>query len=254
MPFPDVERFVYGRNPLSEVICQIRFDSNLEIEKETPSEFQKLVREHFPKYVQRESAFISVGNAQPVHVSSPHPIRYHDFSSKEGFLTLTLCSDFMALSCSRYERWSQFKDSFKVGWEALNAVYFPSNFTRLGLRYRNLLGLDMLPGATSWGELLRPELWSAQSAFQGLTTVQNHLVRWQLQLNERDEAVLHFGTVLGDENTPNYGIDIDIYTTQEMSQNDVHPILTQFNRQVRRIFRWCISDELHNALQPMVQP
>jgi len=50
MPFPDSKRAFYGKNPLEEVVCQLRFPPILRIEVETPAVFQDKVRQVFPLY------------------------------------------------------------------------------------------------------------------------------------------------------------------------------------------------------------
>ena len=50
MPFPEVKRIIYKKNPLDKVICQLRFPTILKIEKEIPAEFQERIRKEFPNY------------------------------------------------------------------------------------------------------------------------------------------------------------------------------------------------------------
>ncbi|MCX6020148.1 MAG: TIGR04255 family protein, partial [Chloroflexi bacterium] len=50
MLFPDSERVIYGRNPLVEVICQIRFPTILRISEGNLSDFQDKIRIEYPLY------------------------------------------------------------------------------------------------------------------------------------------------------------------------------------------------------------
>src|SRR5713101_6044071 len=50
MPFPHSEREIYGRNPLEEVVCQLRFPAILEIAAEQPAKFQNKVRRQYPLF------------------------------------------------------------------------------------------------------------------------------------------------------------------------------------------------------------
>ncbi len=50
MPFPSANRVIFKRNPLKEVICQLRFPPILKIDSEIPANFQDLIRNEFPKY------------------------------------------------------------------------------------------------------------------------------------------------------------------------------------------------------------
>jgi uncharacterized protein (TIGR04255 family) len=47
-PFPDSDRVIYDRNPLIEVICQLRFPPILRVDSEVPARFQEQIRDDFP--------------------------------------------------------------------------------------------------------------------------------------------------------------------------------------------------------------
>src|SRR5256885_3722562 len=46
--FPDSPRVIYGKAPLTAVICQLRFPPILRIESTVPADFQERVRTQFP--------------------------------------------------------------------------------------------------------------------------------------------------------------------------------------------------------------
>ena len=48
MPFPEATRVIYHKNPLTDVICQLRFPPILKIDSEIPSLFQDTIREQYP--------------------------------------------------------------------------------------------------------------------------------------------------------------------------------------------------------------
>jgi uncharacterized protein (TIGR04255 family) len=53
MPFPEIERIVYRNNPLTEVVCQLRFPPILSIESELPVKFQDAIREMYPSFQEK---------------------------------------------------------------------------------------------------------------------------------------------------------------------------------------------------------
>lgn len=57
--FPEVDRVVYGKSPLIEVICQVRFPADLRIETTPPVDFQRRVRDQFPMLAQQNQAMLS---------------------------------------------------------------------------------------------------------------------------------------------------------------------------------------------------
>jgi uncharacterized protein (TIGR04255 family) len=64
MPFPAIERVIYKKNLLNEVVFQARFPRFLPIEAEPPSEFQKLVIGDYLIYEQRNVIQIILGSGQ----------------------------------------------------------------------------------------------------------------------------------------------------------------------------------------------
>ena len=60
-PFPDAPRVMYERNPLVEVICQVRFPPVLRIEAQLPDAFQDRIRDVFPIYNDKMGSMIGGG-------------------------------------------------------------------------------------------------------------------------------------------------------------------------------------------------
>ena len=50
MVFPNFERVVYKKNPLEEVICQLRFPPILRIDSGNAADFQDVIRQDYPLY------------------------------------------------------------------------------------------------------------------------------------------------------------------------------------------------------------
>ena len=46
MPFPVTKRIIYKKNPLVEVICQLRFPPILSIDTEIPARFQGAIKKN----------------------------------------------------------------------------------------------------------------------------------------------------------------------------------------------------------------
>ena len=53
MSFPDTPRVIYNKNPLAEVICQLRFPSILLIDAGLPAGFQERIRAMYPLFADR---------------------------------------------------------------------------------------------------------------------------------------------------------------------------------------------------------
>src|SRR5258708_12324597 len=53
MLFPESERVIYDKNPLQQVICQLRFPPILRINTEVPVAFQERVKQDYPFYQEK---------------------------------------------------------------------------------------------------------------------------------------------------------------------------------------------------------
>jgi uncharacterized protein (TIGR04255 family) len=254
-PFPDSERVVYGRNPLELVICQLRFPSVLKISAEPPAAFQERVRKEFPLY--REVPTVGFGVTLPSEMSDvvnrmlPIPTtRAYEFASGDDAWKVTLTQESLALTCTNYTRWEGFRQHLRTLLEVLLDLYQPPFFTRIGLRYRDVINRSELGLAgVSWSELLSKELGgvfhsAVASSIEGLAyqlvlTLQSDAAKVTIQhgLGQKGEEIC-------------YIVDSDFYVTNRTETNDAIDILNYFNRQSGRLFRWSIAERLHRALEP----
>src|SRR6266436_6603026 len=108
MTFPPIQRVIYDRNPLIEVVFQVRFPRFLPIETEPPSEFQKLIFQRFPHYEQRQLFQIVLSAGPSEQQPSEIQGKTHAFLTADRISTITLASDSLAFSCSKYTRWDDF--------------------------------------------------------------------------------------------------------------------------------------------------
>lgn len=154
MPFPEVNRVIYKTNLLDTVICQVRFSPILKIDTETPAAFQEVVRSTYPNLTESSELLfdIRVGSAQSPtedlqQVRGTRDIRNYEFVSEDNKWKINLTRSFLALSTKDYISWDDFIARFEKALQAFVVVYEPTNFTRVGLRYvdvivRSKLGLQ----------------------------------------------------------------------------------------------------------------
>lgn len=261
MPFPPVERVFYKKNPLVEVICQVRFPSILRIDSELPSEFQERIRDKYPLFEEKKisDADFFLPPEMTKVFQPDFPIKQnraaYDFYSEDKIWNVSLTREFLALSTKDYIQWADFKAHFAAPLEALKEVYKPSFFTRVGLRYKDLivrksLGLENI----EWSRLLKPHIAAELSSEVEKNVIQS-MHDTQIQLNERDGQVrIRHGLVHVKIDATNedigYLIDSDFFSEQRTEVNSVNDTLDYFNRQSGRLFQWCIKEELHRAMEP----
>ena len=258
MRFPASDRVKYERNPLVEVICQLRFPRILRIETESPVAFQERVRHLYPLLNVGQSVDLQVPSSPPVStaaltLSQGQP---YEFLSREDGWKLTLASDFLALSTANYQRWEEFRERLQFAIDLVMEFYNPSHFTRIGLRYQDIifradLGLQNRP----WSELLKAPLVGILAAEElPADDFQEVLSLFSCQLDAPDAfARVRYGLAKKtDRNEVGYLIDADFFFQAPTEVRDVTTTLDSFNREAGNLFRWCLTRELHEALGPQL--
>ena len=144
MAFPDAERVIYDKNPLVEVICQLRFPPVLRIDVDPPAAFQERVRADYPFYELKSAVQFPAGVppeiAQLVGAGLPFAgQKWHEFASQDRAWDLKLSREFISLACRSYTRWEDFRQRLAGAFEALMTQYRPSFVTRIGLRYQDII-------------------------------------------------------------------------------------------------------------------
>ena len=253
MPFPASDRVIYTRNPLTEVVCQLRFPPILTIETELPARFQEAIRDRFPLLTEAQPA---LPQGFPANLAKLLPAgirtqRVYEFSSEEPRWKLTLSKDWIALSCTRYEHWESFREMLRPALDALLRQYRPSFFTRIGLRYVNLIQRSVVGlKDVNWSDLIRgyiaPEM-STPIAGELVDTDHTLIVR----LDDKGGKVrVYHGLAQHESGEQVYLIDNDFSTEQKTEVADATNKLDHFHQQSGNLFRWCIADRLHNAMEP----
>jgi uncharacterized protein (TIGR04255 family) len=259
MGFPDASRVIYEKNPLEEVICQLRFPSILKIDAEPPAAFQERIRADYPFYKDKPALLLPAGLPAELAALIRRDLPFgagqtaREFASKDENWTLSLTRDFLALTCRRYERWERFKDRLRAPLAALQDLYAPAFFTRIGLRYRDIirrsvLGLDQV----GWAELLRPWVAGAFASPDAGTDVERTGHEMLIRLpDNRSRVQVHHGLVEdATSGEPCYVIDADFFDDQQTEPPHALERLDFLNKQARLFFRWCIQERLHEAMRP----
>jgi uncharacterized protein (TIGR04255 family) len=259
MAFPQAERVVYRHNPLEQVICQLKFPTVLRIESELPAKFQDKIRQRYPIFSEPqalagapevpEQLLKLVGSLIPLR-----PGRVYEFASEDGRYRLTLSKEFIALGCSDYEQWEQFIDHFKAPLEALSSEYSPAFFSRIGLRYRNVIRRTRLKlEGVAWNELLKPHIAAELASPIGEDVEEaSHQIVVRFEGDNGKVKIQHGLVKAVDTGEVCYVIDNDFFTEQRTEVKNAVGTLDYFHGQSGKLFQWCIQPKLHAAMQPQV--
>jgi uncharacterized protein (TIGR04255 family) len=256
MNFPEFERVIYRHNPLVEVVCQLRFSPILKIAHQEPVEFQDEIRSEYPLFEKVQPLPLEILNiAQQMGVSLNSDLAL-SFKSEDQKWNLSITKDFISLGTSSYERYEQFKQRFEDAIRIFERIYKPSFYTRVGLRYRDLIIRSKLGIQDRlWSELISQHI-AAELQDSELSPSIESLTKHLILNVENGQISFKHGLVTIEDPQGNttenaYLIDADFYTEQKIKgEKDVWNILNQFNQTAGGLFRWSITDVLHDAMQP----
>jgi len=260
MPFPVATRVVYKKNLLERVICQLRFPPILRIESEPPTSFQEVVRSSFPMYAERTEFRVDLGlttKGEPFigNIPSPpmlSPNKIYEFFTEDETWKIRLTRTFFAIVTTNYKRWSDFKEHLQGPYDALIQTYSPAFFTRVGLRYvdiikRSELGLD----GANWNELLKPFAIGLLSS-QVAANIKNFESRSDISLSD-NESIARIATSFVQAIPTNeqcLKIDCDFFSSKRKDLANAMAQLDFLNIRAYRLIQWIIEEKLHNAMEP----
>ncbi|MCV0377402.1 TIGR04255 family protein [Microbacterium sp.] len=264
--FPPVDRVTYQKNPLERVISQIRYPPILRIDA-TPTEFQERIRHRFPVYKEAGGDALGIppeiAGALPPEIATQvaadirqaigaRPTPNYSFLTEDESWTVGLTRDSISLTTTRYARWEEFRDTFAPVIEALVAIYSPAYYTRIGLRYRDVIcrteiGIAGVP----WSELIAQPIAAELSVEQLEPAIDISSHQAHLLMPDGVEVLLHHGLGTKKESRETcFLIDSDLYTADRTEVPDAARVLDRLHSHAGRLFRWTITDRLHDAMDP----
>jgi len=260
MPFPEAGRVIYKKNPLDRVICQLRFPPILKIETAVPAEFQERIRQDFPEFREKEETTLSIPQGiQPgLTIEIPRNIipsstKNYEFVSEDGIWIINLTRTFLALTSMQYERREQFRGKLSGPFTALVDIYKPAYFSRIGLRYidiikRSVLALD----EHDWRKLLQPYVLGLIGSSDISRDVQSLEAKHEIRLDD-GSSIARIVTGLvewGERHEQCFMIDTDFFNMGKTNTSEVMSKLDFFHVQASKLIRWLITDYLHEAMEP----
>jgi len=260
MPFPESPRVVYQNNPLVEVICQIRFPAILRIGSGDVADFQDKIREDYPLYQLQEPAFDLPAVPKELSVffeqmlPKPPGPRTHKFLTRDSRRFISLSQDFLAVSEANYTKWELFRQEVINAEKALREVYKPAFYSRIGLRYRDLISPEALGlSNVKWSDLLTQYIVAELGDPKLADAISQIRTRCVIELSEipGGRVVLTHGLFKETETAPQgYLIDADFAIEKVEALDETFNILGKFNRLAGKLFRWAITEKLHSAMGP----
>lgn len=258
--FSTRDRCHYRSNQIAEVICQLRFPEILSIGTTAPAAFQDAIRDEFPQFIRRQDLPAPKITGMPGHLSlenQPGVINYQ-FSSADGTWRVNLTSRFISLTCNRYSSWEDFAKKLDKPLAAFIQIYKPAYFERIGLRYLNFisryeLGLEGVPfsqliAPCYLGPLMEEDVQEANSTRCNIDAELNIRGACRLKVHAGPGFVKKNGK---SDQEVKFIFDQDLFMPGQIPVNLSAGALQTLHAQAWSIFRGAITDQLHNAMDPI---
>lgn len=254
-------RVKYNNCPLIEVAYQINFPSILSIDAEEPVAFQERIRDKFPIYVKQvrkeNQVAINVDNNNPMPFFQKQQERNeHLFISKDEKWRITLANNMIALSSMDYKYWEDMSSRFVDSFKALEDIYKPAFYERVGLRYidafvKQKLGVE----DKKWSDLLEPHVCGCLSYSSDVEmVVRNSMVHAEVY---DGDVSIRLSSGLGkldqhDGNAPQdaFILNCDYFVLGKFSTEEIKDKTEKVHHRSHIFFRDAITDTLHAAMQP----
>ena len=239
-------RCIYQKNPLADVICQLRFPEILTIETELPAAFQEQIRDVFPRFLQRKEGLPG------------KQTNNYQFTTADGVYRVNLTSKFISLACVRYTRWEDFARMLDKPLAAFIQLYKPAYFERVGLRYLNFISrkeleLEDVPfrqliSGCYLGILAHEEVAEnvtlrstvdADTALRGGCRCKLHAGPGTVRKGPKPDPETKFI------------LDLDLYMPGNLEVKLSAGALQTLHSQSYGLFRGAITDTLHDAMEPI---
>lgn len=263
MNIKPLPRVLYRNNPLVEVIAQVRFPTQFAMRTVAPAEFQAALGEDYPVVFVEQMRGLNLSfeeGAQVQHSTETYNI-FH-FDSQDGTWRVSLCHEFVALTCSRYSEWRNFQARLDTVLQRFTGCYTKIGvFNRVGLRYRDVLiredlGLDGVP----WSELLAPWVLGVYGS-EGMMEKRDLTDNFESSVDQMvTQGVINMGPskvtitsgLAQKDNKRGFLIDADFYSEglNGWSLEDIGQRFTSLHSNAGHLFNHCITERLQQALGP----
>lgn len=232
----------YKRNFLKQAVCELRFPTLMELgDPKPPVALVAALRKEYPHLELANEVTIGIGGGIPGSNNT------HLFRSAKLTWTVSLKQSAISIETTAYTGFPNMKERILRVVEAASKVIDSDFFTRVGLRYINVIdsGDDPTDGWVN-SDLVQPLL---SKQFSGV-----HEYAGKMQLVAEDGGcLLQHGIRLkppqrdGKDVVPDYLLDIDSFRS-DVSISDIESVLDVLHTQVFDVFDWAIGPKAREYL------
>ena len=226
----------YGSGFTANVVCEFRFPTLMELgEARPPASFVKALRRDYPILVKSDEVTISGPQATTTHS--------HVLRSNRGGWVVSLKESSFSLESKSYPGFKSFRERIGHLVRAAEAVIDADIFTRVGLRYINLVPLGGIE-VEGW---INPLLTGPvlQGKFQ---QVSEYAGRMALTAEDGGCLIQHGLRNSASAELIQYGVDIDCYRN-DVPLAQAFPVVESLHEQAFEIFYWSMGERAREMLK-----
>jgi len=224
---PACARQHFSQNFIKTAVCEFRFPTLHEIDgPKPPLAFAKALRKDYPTH-----SIMSGVNVSPTNVDRSTT---HVFKSKKGQWAVNLRPSTLSLETSRYDSFDDFEKRIADLVAACQSFIDSDFFTRVGIRYVNMLPYDR----SKISDWINPTLVrNLESGIFGDATEHSQQVR-----GTTDEGGFFLNHGLGaDGEKVGYGVDLDFYA-DDVEVTDAMEVVRKLHVRQYDLFMWVLGD------------
>lgn len=232
----------YKRNFLRQAVCELRFPTLMELgEHKPPTSLVTALRKEYPNLELANEVTLGIG------VGSAGTNNVHVFRSAKLTWTVSLRQSALSIETIAYTDYAHMKERVLRVVDVASKIIDSDFFTRVGLRYINVIESDADTVTEGWVNpaLVEPIL---SGHFAGITEYAG-----KLQLLASDGGcMLQHGLQVRQQHsrgdfTPEYVLDIDAFRN-EVKLSDTGEALDAMHAQAFDVFDWAIGPKAREYL------
>lgn len=237
----------YKRNFLRQAVCEFRFPTLLELGRPKPPEsFAKALRKEYPFLDLVQEMQLGIGGDPAGSVNK------HVFRSEKRKWTVSIKENALSVETSAYTDYNELRSRTLAALAAAYKVIDADFFTRVGLRYINVVQTDndLDPIRQGWinDQLVAPltsGLFSGVSEFSGRMALASEdggcLLQHSLRFKPRETMEEN------PEVVPGFTIDIDAFRNGVRYQ-EAGDVLDSMHAQAFNVFDWTLGEPAREYL------
>lgn len=239
----EYDRVIYKNNPLENVLIQLKFPTMLLIDSKEPEEFQEKIRNSFPYY---DSFVNKLSNNELPDTKKNYIFR----KNQNGNEYIILNRDSISLTTDKYDNWENFKENFKLALDSFESIYNTNLYTRIGLRYTDIISRKKLNNPKcKWNDLINEKyLGFLSGKFENKIFYNKNQYIIRLD-NKNNIANISTSIEKRDYDNNCFCLDTDLSFIGEVKNNEIEKRINCLHSYSRPIFRDIITEKLHKILE-----